>query len=428
MFDNEDNETVKQYVRDLLKGKIQPMQVPKEVIPRVHHSLDNKKTEAINQGSVDKVRRIQKMQTDLIRAEQRQKDLGAHGSLPPLKRLNSSIAVFSEKQMNEILNDLMNGKPFDPSKSHNIPYLMQFTKDKINNLIKEQKFTEAQEYEDVLRQLPLLSFEAHAENRHAIKVSMLEQLLQQAQESLEQAQEEYEQTIADFDARGAEQRDEIIEKFTEQMNEFDKETEKGPPPQYYKFSHRYLNLRKIQEALVSSKRYEEAATVQEQANQLEKEEREYLENKFYEERYTLRNKINNDFTTNLECLEEQFQRKRTKIVSDFENDIQNKTKSVENCQKKYEQAKKTHQNSTAATLKRSMATKRQQASRSSSKASFVSSSMHGSKYGSKFGSTYESQQSTQRSKSSTLPKKVTVSTQTVKRYAFPSHLQPNSQE
>ena len=48
---SEEIEAAKSYVRQLLRGRIDPIQVPKNLISRVNHELDSRKGDFINQGN-----------------------------------------------------------------------------------------------------------------------------------------------------------------------------------------------------------------------------------------------------------------------------------------------------------------------------------------------------------------------------------------
>ena len=84
VIDYTEDETINKFIRGLLRGRIQPNQVPKQFMTKINTALDIEKTSAINEGSIAKVKQIHKIKSDLIRAEQIRNAVSSHSFLPQL--------------------------------------------------------------------------------------------------------------------------------------------------------------------------------------------------------------------------------------------------------------------------------------------------------------------------------------------------------
>lgn len=400
MIDNADDEKVNKIIRDLLRKKMQPNQVPKQLMTKVNTALDAEKTIAINKGSIAKVKQIHKIKSDLIRAEQIRSVVSCHSSLPLLHRRSSLLPQYSNEELEETLQDMVDGQPLDHSKTDMVQDLIALTKEKINFLIEEQEYTVAQTYEDVLRKLFVISNEAAIEKKHTNKKDNYEKMLQEAKESLEMAKIDFEQALNDFTESAEETIQDAKEKHQQELNDFDEETLKGPPSQYFKMSKQYLTLREQQKALVKSKKYEEAASLKEEADRLEKQEKQELTEKYYTERLITRNNLYNVYLSNLECLDEQLSRKKNKIMVEGKADIQSRQRNVDNLQKQFSYTKRLLKNDKLNSIRSSLKTRKSCAK--ASQRSRTNSSM---------ASTMPSQRSDQ-------PLYVSTQTQTNKRFNF----------
>lgn len=336
MIDYTEDETINKFIRELLRGRMQPNQVPKQFITKINTALDYEKTIAINKGSIAKVKQIHKIKDDLIRAEQIRNVVSSHSFLPVLHRRSSIIPSYSNEDLEDVLQSMIEGRPLDHDKTNMIVDLIYLSKEKINKLVEEQQFTEAQSYENVLRQLYVINNEVNIEKKHNKKKENYQKLLQEAEESLEMTKNDFKQSLNDFNETANEARQEVIDENQQLLDDFDEETMKGPPPKYFKMSKQYLILREKQKALIKNKNYEEAAGLKAEADELEKIEKQNLIEKFYSERINNRAKLYNDFTSKIKCFDEQVERKRKKLMNNYEVFIQNKQKNIENIQKKYD--------------------------------------------------------------------------------------------
>ena len=414
---SEEIEAAKSYVRQLLRGRIDPIQVPKNLISRVNHELDSRKGDFINQGNIDKVRKVQRIQLELIQSEQRQWQYTNTVKQPSVvsSRNRAFVGHDAEEQrakMEKIINDLIEGKPFEQENAPIIPQLINFTKEKINNFIFEKNLPLAQEYENVLKALPMISVQASTENRHISKRNDIEKLLRRAKRNLEKEQQDYQKYLNEFDEQSINQRNEVNEKYSQQFNDFDDETNKGPPERYLnRRSQRYLNLKKMEEAMISSRKFEQAEAIKEELLKLEAKEKDYLQKKFFNDRQRMRDKMYSDYENNIHCLDEQFERKRTKIIQDYELSIKNKEKAIENLKGKLADAERCVSNNCKPIvisdfLPPSEQTQTQHLARSETRNS-------GSSPTQRSPTSY-------RCNSSNSTQKVSISTQTIRRYRFPS--------
>ena len=224
MIDYTEDETIKRIIRDLLKVMMQPTQVPKQFITKINTALDHEKTIAINKGSIAKVKQIHKIKDDLIRAEQIRNVVSSHSFLPQLHRRSSMIPPYSNDDLEDTLQSLVDGQPLEHSKTNMVIDLINLTKDKINQLVENQQFPEAQTYENVLQQLYIINNEVNIEKKHNKRKDNIERLLREAEETLEMEKVDYKQSLEDFNKSAEEARQEVLDENQQLLDDFDEET------------------------------------------------------------------------------------------------------------------------------------------------------------------------------------------------------------
>lgn len=170
-------------------------------------------------------------------------------------------------------------KVFEGLQVNEIPYqyqrkVLNYLTNQKNEAIKAEDFLSAQKFEDKINEIKLMQVEEAYESRQNGKYEDLVQRLSEAQNILEDQRENLNQVLQSFQ----DEREEAILKLDEQLEselfQFDEEHNVDPPPKFRKFSPEYLNMRKREKFMVSSKRYVEANALKKEADILEKKERQ----------------------------------------------------------------------------------------------------------------------------------------------------------
>ncbi|OHT14235.1 hypothetical protein TRFO_15541 [Tritrichomonas foetus] len=159
-----------------------------------------------------------------------------------------------------------------------IPYnyqkrVLNFLKDQKNQAIKAGDYLSAQKFDDKINEMNLMRTEDTYITSKNGKLEELQQRLVAAQQELEQQREDKNRILDLFQE---EREEEITKMYIQLDNElaiFDEEHNTEVPPKFRKFSPEYLNLRKREKFMVSSKRYVEADKLKKEADAREIVER-----------------------------------------------------------------------------------------------------------------------------------------------------------
>lgn len=150
--------------------------------------------------------------------------------------------------------------------------VLNYLKNQKNEAIKVEDFLSAQKFEDKINEIKQMQVEEAYESRQTGKYEDLVQRLSEAQTELDDQRENLNQLLQSFQN----EREEAIAKLDEQLEyeiyQFDEEHNIEIPPKFRKFSPEYLNLRKREKFMVSSKRYVEANNLKKEADIMEKKE------------------------------------------------------------------------------------------------------------------------------------------------------------
>ncbi|KAK8863797.1 hypothetical protein M9Y10_011487 [Tritrichomonas musculus] len=336
-------------VREIISGR-SVNQIPDQLLPRVHTELSCAKERAIKEGLINRVQMIQKAMLDVEKYEKEREKL--RSAKPKSKiaflRRDDNYKLYNEDfdiedtienyepppvaVLDSILDDLADGIPFQIAETPNIPFLIERSKERIDEYLSAGDYFTAQKYEDVHLQLVSLIEERKKEKKIENKVNYLTNLLNENQTKLKEIKEEKRSKLEEHDKKINDSLNKCRTEYEATNNEYDVITNGPLPSSAKKFSSEYLNTREKERFLIQSRRYEEAASIKAEADQMEARELEMLRLDFIEKREKKKKIIEERQNKSLKCIIENGERTRLKINNEYDKKIQEIQRTVENIQ------------------------------------------------------------------------------------------------
>lgn len=341
-----DQVKITKIVREIICGR--PIyQIPYQLLPRIHIELSGAKQRAIKDGLINRVQKIQKAMLDVEQYQEERDKLNS-----AKKRSKSSFLRrednFDEDDENfdpyevyippptavldSILDDLKDGIPFEIAETRDIPYLIDRSKDIIDSYLQIGDYFTAQKYEDVHVQLVSLIEERKREKRIENKLNYLTNLLNENQTKLNEIKDEKRQKLEEHDEKVADSLTKSRLEYEQANREYDEITNGPLPVSARKYSSAYLNTREKERFLIQSRRYEEAAAVKAEADQMEEKELHILWSEFVEKREKKKKVIEEKQSKALKCIIENGDRTRLRIINEYDQKIQEVQRTVDNIQ------------------------------------------------------------------------------------------------
>lgn len=366
-MDEDENKKIAYYARFLLDGG-NVKNVPVSSIPKIKIVLTISKKKAISKGQTDTVKKIQSILSDLELAENRaqktpkniyyenqsipmpkmqgkyqqkkpQSSLSLYQNnqnLPQIQRSQSrqiNKRNFPDEELEKILQCLINGSK-NEIEIDIIPELIQFTKQKINNLVNEDKLIEAQKYETINQQLISSSTSRY---KHDLKSNKKKEYISQLQAALDNLQEEQSQMeleLSAYDESINQLRNQHEFEWNKQLIEFDEITNGDVPSNYKRFSQKLISLREQTKSLIKSRHFEEAGLKKMEADELEQYELLQCKENYINARQKQRERLISNHNQKMNCFEENYTRNRLKIIKDYQYIITCIERTISNLQTK----------------------------------------------------------------------------------------------
>jgi hypothetical protein len=323
-------------VRELLAGRVSVNHIIPEAIPKVLIDLDAAKQQAITHGKVDVVQKVHKLQKAISSLQARRQSAPRTATRLPVLRHTPPTRPSDSAELADLLNQFIAGRELDHEQLMSAPNLISLCRSKIRDLVDKGEYDEAQIYENALRKLQLIDCENSTEARRTQKRDQIAAKIAKTEEQLSSEKQKYTESLADFDQTATAEKWQLRETHAAKLAAFDEVTDAGMPHAFRKLSQRLLVLREQEKALISSKRYDEAAETKEIADALEKEEEEHLSEKYLEERAVQRQQMCDQYRANLKCVKEKSARNRLTLQQRSEAEIANKELAIENLKTRLE--------------------------------------------------------------------------------------------
>lgn len=320
-------EVEKDWLQEVLNGTPAD-EIPPEQLFGVYEGLIKQKDAAIAAGNVTLVKQIQGKMTevmDCIKAEKEKEFLQGKGGdthRPEPELLDST------------LDSLIAGKKLKPSQAKLVPYLIPVCASKKQECIKNEDFRHAQNYEDVYQYLYEMHLKCKKDNTRVDKWEHQQDLYRRSVDALTKEEQKRDQELVEFNQKYLEEVKQFEENYQQQVDAFNKSIPEELPARFVKRSQQYLNLRQIEKSLLSSKRYTEAAEIKEQADKMDIEESKVNRQNFDIYNQQQRDKLAIEHEKQRSCLEEKAERQRQKILLTHTALIENLKLAVENNERK----------------------------------------------------------------------------------------------
>jgi hypothetical protein len=319
-------------IRALLAGKLATSQVPPDLVPRVRVSLDSLKQKAIADGDVDRVRRVHKLQQEFRSTNlRRQSGLRSARALPTVRRQSQRGDHPTRQEVCDALGAIVDGRSgLSADDARLVPYLIQRAKERIAQLVRDEAYTRAQDYENALRTLLVIGGEKQVETKRRTKRQRLAEALENARAALADAEANFDAFMAEVASDQDQGREPLLRDQADELDDFDAKTSDGMPQSFVKFSPALLELREQQRMLIATKRFGEAAEVRDIVEDAERREMDALKAKWGELRAVQRKQRADAHAANLHCYDEKAERNALKWEQTLRLDIEGKRRAVDN--------------------------------------------------------------------------------------------------
>jgi hypothetical protein len=211
-----------------------------------------------------------------------------------------------------------------------VPHLIERAKERISELVRNEAYTRAQDYENVLRTLLVIGAEQEVEAKRKTRRHQFAETLANARAALAEAETDFGAFIAEVTADMQQGRDALLRDQAAELEDFDAKTDDGMPKSFVKFSPQVLELREQQKMLIATKRFDEAAETRDILEEIERLEKEALKQKWAELRAVQREQIVQEHAATLYCYDEKAERNAFKWEQALRLDIEGKQKAVDN--------------------------------------------------------------------------------------------------
>lgn len=222
----------------------------------------------------------------------------------------------------EYAHKIFEGFPVNDIPARYQQRVSNYLKSQKKEAIKEEDFLSAQKFEDKINEISLMQTEDSFEMAEIDKYEVLIQRLTNAQYELEDQRSKTNQLLEIFQI----ERENAIREFDEQQNQelilFDEQHSGEIPPKFRKFSPEYLNLRKREKFMVSSKRYVDAENLKTEADARELIERETQRKNYQEYTKNQRNNLMKKQNEQRLCFIEKWDSEWAALLPSADNEVQ----------------------------------------------------------------------------------------------------------
>ncbi|OHT00645.1 hypothetical protein TRFO_32604 [Tritrichomonas foetus] len=333
--EKEAQKKITRLVRELIGGR--PInQIPNDLIPQIRQELESSKKRAIKDGYVSRLQMIHKVIIDLEMYEKNQiyKNIPENNNSNKNKKVKENDVEIEKNipvaVLDSILDDLVYGFSFDIAETPKIPALINRAKEKIDQLLSEGDYSGAQKLENIHIRLVALKEERYIEKKKDDKKTMLLNLIAENQQKLEDARINKKEELQLHDMKIKSQIDQKQNEFNQINQLFDEETNGPLPPAAKKLSSATLNTRERERFLIQSRRYEEAATIRAEADELEAMDLENSRFEFIKKREAIKRIEISKQEKQIQRIKDNGERTRQKIKSDYDKQINELEKAIDN--------------------------------------------------------------------------------------------------
>jgi hypothetical protein len=239
--------------------------------------------------------------------------------------------------LDSVLDDLISGLPNDIAETSMIPALTNRAKVIISELLANGEYARAQQYEDVHTSLVELLSTRQTQEQKVTKLQTLQANIANLEEKVVKRRD----NLGTILSNDQDEIDNAVavenERWATESEGFDKVTNGPLPPGARKLSSRLLNLRAQERFLLSSRRYQEAAGMKNEADQLESQELEQLRTEFVRKREVQKAILRDVHEQKLKCILAKGNQRKDEITRSGKKEIKHLRQAIENMQGRIQQ-------------------------------------------------------------------------------------------
>lgn len=335
-MEQDDNARVKFYCRELLNGR-PAISLPPDLVGKICSVLEAVKSNAIRDGNAQRVRQVQGILAEVRTVQEKNlkhKENKRSTGLPSIYLNDPNNANRTSNELNKTLERLVNGGSYERLDREIVPDLISFTRKKIDSLVKQKALMRAQKYENVLNKLLAMPITHYRMVVQQEKRQGLTEHLASAKRSLSEELHKMEAELEAHEQNAREARAKLYQECESALAEFDSTTSGDLPPSYRKSSQKLVTLREQESMLTKARRFEDAAMVKSEADDLEKSETLEQRRKFEADRQAKRMKLQEQQKHKIIFFEQNNARVRSKIESSYANNIKSIEQLIANLERK----------------------------------------------------------------------------------------------
>jgi hypothetical protein len=327
------NETrrITRLVRELMGGK--PVsQISLEDVRPIIGALAQEREIAAARSRGSRLQRIDRVVSELEKYE------SSRRPRTPRKKGSTADCDFAPPTvLNSVLDDLISGIPNDIVETRMIPSLTEHAKTIINDLLSTGEYVKAQHYENVHQSLVSLLIARQVQEQKLTKYQTIQANIVLFTTQLEQEQEKLKTILGNIQSKIDQSVKEEDDRWAIELSAFDQITLGKLPPGARKLSSRLLNLRQQERSLLSSRRYQDAAGIKSEADQLEEEEMQRLRQEFVRKREAQKTILESIHEQKRKCIFDKGERSKSEIIRSGEKELERLRQAIENMQMRLQQ-------------------------------------------------------------------------------------------
>lgn len=328
---------ISSYLRDILSGR--PVaDIPRCLILKVHETfIRNRGKLNINNSkyvqiihdfeNIEKRFGINKKESKIFITSQTQPSIITKKAYTSDEE---NAKIYERNEIETIVDGLINGNSFESIETESIEYIIEYLKQKIDQLVKESELDEASTHQDLLDKMIELSYERKYLTLMMTKKKGINRNAEFFKQKIEEEKKKLETENQKIDEETSYLLQHEEEKMTKLLLQFDNETDQGPPSKSIKLSPKLLNLKQVEKFLIKSKRFKEASKIHEVLSQLEEKEMNNNLQNFMDERKNKKDQLMLFYQSQIQNIQLHANRRKAAIEKRSQTVIDSLNNAIKN--------------------------------------------------------------------------------------------------
>ncbi|OHT05062.1 hypothetical protein TRFO_06052 [Tritrichomonas foetus] len=243
---------------------------------------------------------------------------------PPVK-----VPVLTKEQVQAEVNWIIEAGTFSTYSQEEVDLLVVGLREKRAEYIQQGDYLAAERAENLSHKLfnngQLTTVESLQQN----KCVDLKQKLKDASEDLESSKKKWEELYSNLKESANNEFAELERQHNEQIRELEALFDEKPPPSIRKYSPTLLNLRRREEAMISSKLYAQASKIKEQADELQQQEDQQQIERWHRQIRTRINQTKTEQAKQLSSRKAFWKAEEQQMVREADSEIDQAQKAID---------------------------------------------------------------------------------------------------